>query len=91
MRQELTPKPVELDEEVVMEKLTNCGGYGQCGTCVVEITKGIENLSPRTDFETFKFKRKPDNYRLACQVVVNGDISVKTKPNEPSSYMTDFY
>ncbi len=63
-----------------MGKLTNCGGYGQCGTCVVEIVEGIENLSPRTDFEISKLKRKPDNYRLACQVVVNGNISVKTKP-----------
>ncbi|NJL42644.1 MAG: (2Fe-2S)-binding protein [Pseudanabaena sp. RU_4_16] len=61
-------------------KLTNCGGYGQCGTCIVEITEGIENLSPRTDFESKKLKRKPDNYRLACQTMVNGDVSVKTRP-----------
>jgi ferredoxin len=27
-------------------KLMNCGGYGQCGTCVVEIVEGQENLSP---------------------------------------------
>jgi ferredoxin len=63
-----------------IKAMTNCGGYGQCGTCVVEIIEGLENLSPRTDFETLKLKRKPDNYRLACQVVVNGNISVKTKP-----------
>ena len=61
-------------------KLTNCGGYGQCGTRVVEIAEGIENLSPRTDFESKKLKRKPDNYRLACQTIVNGDVSVKTRP-----------
>lgn len=61
-------------------KLTNCGGYGQCGTCIVEIAEGIENLSPRTDFESKKLKRKPDNYRLACQTIVNGDVSVKTRP-----------
>jgi ferredoxin len=61
-------------------KLTNCGGYGQCGTCTVEIIEGIEQLSPRTDFENKKLKRKPDNYRLACQTMVNGDVSVKTRP-----------
>lgn len=61
-------------------KLTNCGGYGQCGTCTVEIIEGIEYLSPRTDFENKKLKRKPDNYRLACQTMVNGDVSVKTRP-----------
>lgn len=61
-------------------KLMNCGGYGQCGTCVVNIVDGSENLSPRTDFENRKLKRKPDTYRLACQALVNGPVSVETKP-----------
>jgi len=63
-----------------MGKLTNCNGYGQCGTCIVEIVEGMENISPRTDFESSKLKRKPETYRLACQAIVNGDISVKTRP-----------
>ncbi|MEO3703849.1 2Fe-2S iron-sulfur cluster-binding protein [Trichormus azollae] len=61
-------------------KMTNCGGYGQCATCIVEVVEGLENLSPRTDFENRKFKNKPDNYRLACQTMVNGPVSVITKP-----------
>ena len=61
-------------------KLTNCGGYGQCGTCVVEIVEGIENLSPRTDFEQKVLRKKPESFRLACQTLVNGPVSVKTKP-----------
>jgi ferredoxin len=61
-------------------KLSNCGGYGQCGTCIVEIVEGLENLSPRTDFENRKLKRKPETYRLACQTLVNGPVTVKTKP-----------
>ncbi|MGK7882960.1 MAG: 2Fe-2S iron-sulfur cluster-binding protein [Crocosphaera sp.] len=61
-------------------KLTNCGGYGQCATCLVEITEGMQNLSPRTDFEQRVLKKKPDNYRLACQTLVNGPIAVVTKP-----------
>lgn len=65
-------------------KLINCGGYGQCGTCIVEIVEGSENLSPKTDFEQRKLKRKPDNYRLACQTLVNGPVKVATKPS-PSS------
>lgn len=35
----------------MMAKLTNCGGYGQCGTCIVEIVEGMENLSSRTEVE----------------------------------------
>ena len=63
-----------------MGKMTNCGGGGNCGTCIVEIVEGIENLSPRTDTESRFLKKKPDNYRLACQTLVNGPISVLTKP-----------
>lgn len=70
----------KIDLYTLRGKLTNCGGYGQCATCIVEIVEGIENLSPKTDFEEKKLKRKPDNYRLACQTLVNGAISVKTKP-----------
>src|SRR4028119_1980225 len=61
-------------------KMMNCGGYGQCGTCIVEIVQGMENLSPRTEVEKRKLKKKPDSYRLACQVLVNGSVSAKTKP-----------
>ena len=61
-------------------KMMNCGGYGQCSTCIVEITEGLENISPRTDVENRKFKNKPSTYRLACQALVNGPISVVTKP-----------
>jgi ferredoxin len=61
-------------------KMSNCGGAGQCTTCVVEIVEGLENLSPRTDVEQKKFQKKPDNYRLACQTLVNGPVSVMTKP-----------
>ncbi len=64
----------------LMGKLTNCGGYGQCATCLVEVVEGLENLSPKTAFEERKLKRKPENYRLACQVLVNGPVSVKTRP-----------
>lgn len=62
-------------------KLMNCGGYGQCGTCIIEVLEGAENLSPRTDVEQRKLKKKPDTYRLACQTLVNGPITIKTKPS----------
>lgn len=61
-----------IDIYTLFGKMTNCGGYGQCGTCIVEITEGIDNLSPRTDVENRKLKKKPANYRLACQTLVNG-------------------
>jgi ferredoxin len=69
-----------IDIYTLLGKMTNCGGYGQCGTCIVEVVEGIENLSPRTDVENKKLKKKPENYRLACQTLVNGPVSVVTKP-----------
>ncbi len=61
-------------------KLTNCNGYGQCGTCIVEIIAGMDNLSPRTEAEERKLRNKPPSYRLACQTLVNGPVEVGTKP-----------
>nr|GMC51860.1 photosynthetic NDH subunit of subcomplex B 3, chloroplastic [Ipomoea batatas] len=50
--------------------LCNCAGLGTCGTCMVEVVEGKELLSPRTEKENEKLKRKPRNWRLACQTTV---------------------
>ena len=63
-------------------KMTNCGGYGQCGTCVVDVVEGMAALSPRSAVEARRFKNKPDTYRLACQATVSGKVSVSTKPSK---------
>ena len=70
----------QIDIYTFKGKLMNCGGYGQCGLCRVEIVEGMENLSPRTDFENKKLAKRPDNHRLACQTIVNGPVAVNTKP-----------
>ncbi|MBE9136808.1 (2Fe-2S)-binding protein [Nodosilinea sp. LEGE 07088] len=66
-------------------KLMNCGGYGQCGTCVVDIVAGSENLSPRTKVEERKLKKWPASCRLACQATVHGPVSVVTKPSRKAN------
>ena len=45
---------------------TSCGRTGQCHECIVEVRRGLESLSPPTAAESFL----RDNYRLACQAVV---------------------
>ncbi len=81
----LRTKAVENSVDVYsfMGKMTNCGGMGQCGKCIIEVVEGLENLSPRTAFEERKLKKKPANYRLACQSLAKGpgDIVVHTKPD----------
>ena len=83
--EEETLRSVALDHKIDMYtlkgKLMNCGGYGQCGTCIVEVVDGEENLSPRTPVEKAKLKKKPQTYRLACQALVLGTVSIKTKPS----------
>lgn len=69
-----------IDIYTFMGKMRNCGGYGQCGTCIVNVVEGMENLSPRTQVEARKLKKKPQNHRLACQTLVNGSVSIVTKP-----------
>ncbi|XP_042497395.1 photosynthetic NDH subunit of subcomplex B 3, chloroplastic isoform X2 [Macadamia integrifolia] len=55
--------------------LLNCAGTGTCGTCIVEVVEGKELLSLRTDKEKEKLKRKPKNWRLACQTTVGKEDS----------------
>ena len=69
-----------IDLYTLINKMMNCGGVGQCGTCIVEIVEGMENLSPRTKVEEQKLKKRPPNYRLACQTQVKGPVTVRTKP-----------
>ncbi len=71
-----------IDLYTLTGKMMNCGGYGQCGTCQVEIVDGMDNVSPRTEVEQKILRKKPDTYRLACQTIVNGPITVRTKPNK---------
>ncbi|KAL9247352.1 hypothetical protein vseg_020793 [Gypsophila vaccaria] len=50
--------------------LLNCGGGGTCGSCMVEVIEGKELLSRKTDTEKEHLKKKPKNWRLACQTTV---------------------
>lgn len=42
----------------------NCGGAGNCGTCIVEIVEGAELLSEKTDAE-YKYLKKVMSLRVA--------------------------
>lgn len=66
-----------------MAKLTNCGGTGQCGTCMVDVTEASDEgvLSERTEVEARRLSKRAPSVRLACQVVLQGGhVTVKTQP-----------
>ena len=57
-----------------------CGG-GICGTCICKIEDGINNTNKLTKKE-LKLLSEEDiksSKRLACQTIVNGNISVSWK------------
>jgi ferredoxin len=68
----------------------NCMGFGLCNSCRVIVKKGLENCSKQSSFEKLSMLTNPMGFfarignettlRLACQMQVNGDIEVQTKP-----------
>ncbi|MCX8175568.1 MAG: (2Fe-2S)-binding protein [Candidatus Micrarchaeota archaeon] len=52
---------------------------GVCVSCLINVLKGMENLSPKTENEkaTLEAFGAKENQRLACQVTVNGDVEVE--------------
>ena len=67
-----------IDVYVGVDRLANCHGLGQCGTCTMQIVEGMENLTPRTEAEKKHLAGKPDNRRLSCQCEVLGDLCIIT-------------
>lgn len=73
-----------------LHRYLNCRGLGLCGTCRVLVKKGMENLDSKTLLERANLNTHPltmlaaigheDEMRLSCQVRVNGDCTIATKP-----------
>ena len=54
---------------------------GMCGTCIVKVLEGKENLSPMDEKEkdTLGVMGMDDGeHRLACQCKVNGDVTIES-------------
>jgi ferredoxin len=74
---ENSAEEVELaDGESIMEICEDQGvpfacTEGVCGTCVIEVTEGMENLTPFTQEER-DFLGESDCERLACQCKIRG-------------------
>jgi len=74
-----------------VHKVLNCHGLSNCGSCRVNITQGIENAgtawsAPWNKLEKIRlgmslaYIGNEATMRLACQVSVDGDMSVETQP-----------
>ncbi|EOD77093.1 ferredoxin [Grimontia sp. AD028] len=50
-----------------------------CGTCLIDVESGMNNLAPRTEEEQdllHDLDMDGDKRRLACQCVIYGDITI---------------
>jgi ferredoxin len=73
-----------------VDQYVNCMGLGLCGTCKVHVKAGMENTGPKSIRERINLSCHPQTMfssigheaelRLACQTVVNGDISIEVRP-----------
>jgi ferredoxin len=52
---------------------------GSCGTCRLEIVAGADNVNPisEDERETIEMCTDNPNGRLGCQLVIQGDISIR--------------
>jgi uncharacterized 2Fe-2S/4Fe-4S cluster protein (DUF4445 family) len=56
-----------------------CGGQGRCGRCAVQVTTGVVR---RRSSLRLSAEDVAQGYALACQSVIEGDISVTIPPQE---------
>jgi len=57
--------------------LATCGGMALCATCLVQVLKGAEKLSPPNDQELDMLDTLPyvhEHSRLSCQLRINEDM-----------------
>ena len=60
--------------------ISMCGGGGTCSQCKCQVISGGGDILP-TEVSHFSRSEIKDNYRLACQVKVKGDLEVKIPRN----------
>jgi len=69
---------------------TTCGGLADCGSCISNITAGVENCEPPAELERETIGRvRPGRhaldpaFRLACQLTVSGPVSLTKRGVRP--------
>ncbi len=68
---------IEVSEKVGSAIMYGCR-EGDCGTCLMEVMSGMENLSTPSVLEdkVLRENMAGKRYRLACQAQVLGDVTV---------------
>ena len=62
-------------------KFSNCGGGGNCGTCVVRVSAN-DFWEQRPKFESLRLKKHSEDARLSCNTIIEGDCTVTIRPEK---------
>ena len=77
---------LDADLDNGVDHASDCGGNCACSTCKVIVVSGAELLSPQGEDEKDTLDAygwSPDEYRLACQCVVEGEGRIVLRMPEP--------
>jgi uncharacterized 2Fe-2S/4Fe-4S cluster protein (DUF4445 family) len=69
-------------DELAVPVATSCGRFGHCHECILELTRGMQALTPRAEEESFL----RGNFRLACQARIHDagcDVEFKLLQRRP--------
>ncbi|CAE8735260.1 unnamed protein product [Polarella glacialis] len=58
----------------------NCNAQQLCGTCVLDVMEGGENLTVKSVNEQGSMVANPPSFRLCCNIDVYGDVTVRLRP-----------
>jgi ferredoxin len=65
-----------LEEEAEIDILHACGGFARCTTCRVEFLEGEPAQKTKAEVEVLE-TRGVEGVRLSCQILVEGDMTVR--------------
>lgn len=58
----------------------NCNAQQLCGTCVVDVMEGVDNVTVKSLNEQRVMSANPPSYRLCCNMDMYGDVMVRLRP-----------
>lgn len=58
-----------------------CGGHARCGTCLVTVVAGMDQLSPvgAAEARILRILKAREDQRLACQAWAHGDVACRVE------------
>mmetsp|Transcript_43915 Transcript_43915/g.82038 ORF Transcript_43915/g.82038 Transcript_43915/m.82038 type:complete len:519 (+) Transcript_43915:47-1603(+) len=63
-----------------LRSVFNCNAQQLCGTCVLDVMEGGDNLTVRSVNEAAVMSSNPPSFRLCCNIDVYGDVTVRLRP-----------